>query len=82
MSPETLHNAIFCTSDLVKQETNENKVRNPQVSLNQTRAENVTAQNYVNLDADTEPEVALEGTDEFTECDQQATAERKMMTVR
>jgi hypothetical protein len=64
-------------SDLNEKETNENNIQDLQKSLYQATYENFAAEDYLNIDAETETEVAIEETD-ITENHRQI-KKRKMM---
>jgi hypothetical protein len=63
----------------IRQKTNENNVQNPQASLNQATVENVTAQDYLNLDGATGTEAATKETSSLNSTSKPA-AKIKMTT--
>jgi hypothetical protein len=80
VSPQTVQRCFqevkFSTSDLNEKETNENNIQDLQESLNQATYENVTAEDYLNIDAEIETEAAIEETDDIIENHRQGKEEK------
>jgi hypothetical protein len=80
VSPQTVQRcsqkATFSTSDLNEKETNKNNIQGLQESLDQATYENVAAEYYLNIDIETETEVAIEETDDIIENHRQGKEEK------
>jgi hypothetical protein len=80
VSPQTVQlcfqKAKFSTSDLNEKEINENNIQDLQESLNQATYENVAAEDYLDIDAETETEAAVEETDDIVDNHQQGKEEK------